>query len=41
MFFHALRGAYLFTCSNHVGKETCDNSRTIRLEQLEARFLAA
>ena len=27
---YALRGADRFACSNHVGKATCDNSRTIR-----------
>lgn len=37
---YALRGADRFTCSNHVSKGTCDNSRTIRREELEARVLA-
>ncbi|MDP3600888.1 MAG: recombinase family protein [Bosea sp. (in: a-proteobacteria)] len=36
----ALRGADRFACSNHVGKATCDNSRTIRRAELEARVLA-
>ncbi len=36
----ALRGADRFACSNHVGMATCDNSRTIRRAELEARVLA-
>ena len=36
----ALRGADRFACSNHVSKATCDNSRTIRRAELEARVLA-
>ncbi|MCP4560825.1 MAG: recombinase family protein [Bosea sp.] len=37
---YALRGADRFACSNHVGKGTCDNSRTISRDDLEARVLA-
>ncbi|WP_336814451.1 recombinase family protein [Bosea sp. MMO-172] len=37
---YALRGADRFACSNHVGKATCDNSRTIPRPDLEARVLA-
>ena len=37
---YALRGADRFACSNHVGKATCDNSRTIRRVEPEARVLA-
>ena len=37
---YALRGADRFACSNHVGKGTCDNSRTIPRADLEARVLA-
>ena len=34
---YALRGADRFACSNHVGKGTCDNSRTIPREALETQ----
>mgnify|MGYP001045757439 CR=1 FL=1 len=37
---YALRGADRFACSNHVGKATCENSRTIARPDLEARVLA-
>jgi len=37
---YALRGADRFACSNHVGKGTCDNSRTISRDDLVARVLA-
>ncbi|MFV0336574.1 MAG: recombinase zinc beta ribbon domain-containing protein, partial [Tropicimonas sp.] len=37
---YSLRGAARFVCSNHISKGTCDNSRTIRQEELESRVLA-
>ncbi|MCB9942820.1 MAG: recombinase family protein [Geminicoccaceae bacterium] len=37
---YSLRGAARFACSNHISKGTCDNSRTIRQEELESRVLA-
>ncbi len=36
----SLRGADRFVCSNHVGKGSCSNSRTIVREKLESRVLA-
>ena len=37
---YSVRGAQRFACSNHVGKATCGNSRTIRQDELENRVLA-
>jgi len=37
---YALSAADRFDCSNHAGKGTCDNSRTIARADLEARVLA-
>jgi len=37
---YSLRGPQRYACSNHISKGTCDNSRTIRQEELEARVLA-
>ena len=36
---YSLRGPQRYACSNHIGKGTCDNSRTIRQDELEARVL--
>ncbi|WP_370627115.1 recombinase family protein [Pseudochrobactrum sp. Wa41.01b-1] len=37
---YSLRGPQRYACSNHISKGTCDNSRTIRQDELEARVLA-
>ncbi len=37
---YSLRGADRFACSNHVGKGTCTNSRSIPRAELESRVLA-
>lgn len=37
---YSLRGADRFACSNHVGKGTCSNGRTIPRAELESRVLA-
>lgn len=36
---YSLRGAGRFSCSNHISKGTCSNSRTIPREELENRVL--
>ena len=36
----SLRGGNRFVCSNHVGKGSCPNNRTIAREKLEGRVLA-
>ncbi len=37
---YSLRGPQRYACSNHISKGTCDNSRTIRQQELESRVLA-
>ncbi len=37
---YSLRGPQRYACSNHISKGTCDNSRSIRQDELEARVLA-
>ena len=37
---YSLRGPQRYACSNHISKATCDNSRTIRQDELECRVLA-
>ena len=37
---YSLRGADRFACSNHIGKGTCSNGRTIPRAELESRVLA-
>ena len=36
---YSLRGPQRYACSNHISKGTCDNSRTIRQDELETRVL--
>lgn len=36
----SLRGAKRFVCSNHIGKGSCDNGRTIQREALESMVLS-
>ncbi|KGJ03415.1 Site-specific DNA recombinase [Paracoccus halophilus] len=36
---YSLRGPQRYACSNHISKGTCDNSRTIRQQELEYRVL--
>ena len=37
---YSLCGPQRYACSNHISKGTCDNCRTIRQDELEARVLA-
>lgn len=37
---YSLRGPQRYACSNHISKSTCDNSRSIRQDDLENRVLA-
>lgn len=37
---YSLRGPQRYACSNHISKGTCDNSRSIRQDELETRVLA-
>ncbi|MBZ9791677.1 recombinase family protein [Rhizobium sp. 3T7] len=36
---YSLRGPQRYACSNHISKGICDNSRTIRQDELESRVL--